>query len=266
MRILYAGYRKWAYDLLKNLIRLQEGKTWKIVGVITTTEAEADFNELVNQCYIFTPTELKNPEFTSSPKFKKILELRPDVILFYGWSWKVPNELLKTAKCIGLHPSPLPKYRGGSPIQHQIIAGEKKSAVSLYYLEEELDSGDILAQKEFSLYGDLKDILARITKIGTILTAEVLDKMTRNELKPIPQNHSKATIYRRRKPEESEITLEEIKTKTARELYNKIRALQDPYPNAFIRCKNGTKLYIVKARLYKPKLKKPLKSGYKCTK
>lgn len=62
-----------------------------------------------------------------------------------------------------------------------------------------------------------------------------------------PQDNTKVTVYKRRKPEQSEIKLEDFKNYTAKELYNKIRCLQDPYPNAYVVCKNNTKLYIKKA-------------------
>jgi methionyl-tRNA formyltransferase len=169
-----------------------------------------------------------------------IRTFNPDFILFYGWSWIVKSDLLNHFKCLMLHPSPLPKYRGGSPIQNQIIAGEKKSMVTIFHMSEELDAGDILKQKEFSLEGDLTSIFERISKIGFEMTKEIFDK----GFNPLPQDHSKATYCKRRKPEESEITLDEIKSKPAEYLYNKIRMLSDPYPNAYITTSDGKKIVI----------------------
>ena len=61
------------------------------------------------------------------------------------------------------------------------------------------------------------------------------------------QDHNEATLYKRRKPEESEIFIEDFNTLTAEQIHDKIRCLQDPYPNAFITCKDGTKLYLKKS-------------------
>ena len=141
-----------------------------------------------------------------------------------------------------LHPSPLPKYRGGSPIQNQIINGEKKSAVTIFKINEILDGGDIYFQKKLSLNGSLNQIFERIIFLGTEGTLKILNK---KNIKIKKQNHQKATIYRRRKPEESEITLKEIKNKSAEYIHNKIRMLDDPYPNAYIKLKNK-KIYIRK--------------------
>ena len=62
-----------------------------------------------------------------------------------------------------------------------------------------------------------------------------------------PQDNSQSSYFKRRSPSQSEITIEDIRSKKASDLYNKIRALQDPYPNAFIRCKDGTVLYLTKS-------------------
>jgi methionyl-tRNA formyltransferase len=169
----------------------------------------------------------------------------PDYILFYGWSWIIKNELLSDFRCLMLHPSPLPKYRGGSPIQNQIIAGEKESMVTIFHMNQELDAGDILQQKRYSLEGSLNDILGRMTALGVELTIAILE----NGFHPVPQDHSKATYCKRRKPEDSEITLDELRTMPAEYLYNKIRMLADPYPNAYIVTSDNKKLFIKSAMM-----------------
>tara|TARA_R100000541_G_C1885834_1_gene82928 strand:+ start:663 stop:1295 length:633 start_codon:yes stop_codon:yes gene_type:complete len=167
-----------------------------------------------------------------------------DIIFFIGWSWMVKDYIINNNRCICLHPSPLPKYRGGSPIQHQIINGEKDSAVTFFIMNDKLDAGEILYQEKFSLEGELSDIFNRIISIGSKGLITLLNPL----IKPIKQDESKATYYKRRKPEESEITIDEIKNKPTEYLYNKIRMLNDPYPNAYIKDKNGNKLYITKTK------------------
>ena len=147
-----------------------------------------------------------------------------DVIFFIGWSWMVKDYIINNNRCICLHPSPLPKYRGGSPIQHQIINGEKDSAVTFFIMNDKLDAGEILYQEKFSLEGELSDIFNRIISIGS----KGLLTLLHTEVKPIKQDELKATYYKRRKPEESEITIDEIKNKPTEYLYNKIRMLNDP--------------------------------------
>jgi len=214
MKILCVGYRKWALSIYDKL-KCNSNHEFYII------KSEIDFDE------------------------SKVKNYRPDIILFYGWSKIVNKNIIENYNCIMLHPSPLPKYRGGSPIQNQIINDEKKSAVSLFLMGEGLDDGPILKQKRYSLTGNLSDIFNRIIKIGYSLTMEILNE----GLNPIEQNHSKATIFKRRKSEESEITIEEIQNKPARYLYNKVRMLQDPYPNAFIRAGDNKKIFVTIAHI-----------------
>lgn len=135
MRIVCVGYRDWAISIYKSLM------------------AETDHEFLLID---------SKEEFSSD----KIYSFAPSIVLFYGWSWIVPPDLINNFNCLMLHPSPLPKYRGGSPLQNQIINFEKDSAVSIFLMDEGLDTGPICAQQSFSLDGDLTDIFMRIKTIG----------------------------------------------------------------------------------------------------
>jgi methionyl-tRNA formyltransferase len=211
MRIACVSYRKWAISIYDRL----ENETDDIYLII---RSKKQYDE------------------------DRILEFTPDVILFYGWSWFVSKPIIDSNVCIMLHPSPLPKYRGGSPLQNQILAGEKMSMVSLFLMTSELDAGNIIAQMEYSLEGKLEKILNEISDIGFELTLKHVISSTK--ISGVPQKNDEATYCKRRRPEESEISVDEIHTKTAEFLYNKIRMLADPYPNAFIRMKDGSKLII----------------------
>lgn len=212
MNILFCGYRQWAEEIFSNI-----GK----------------YN------WVGSPTMLED----------RIKLINPDLIFFIGWSWIVPKEIIEKYKCICLHPSPLPKYRGGSPLQNQIINGEKESAITLFLMNDEIDAGNILKQEKFSLEGELSDIFKRIAEIGTRRIKEIIRDFEKGSPIFLEQDESEATICKRRKPEESEITEDELKTKPAEYLFNKIRMLQDPYPNAYIKCSGGKKLFLTTARI-----------------
>tara|TARA_B100001059_G_scaffold133721_1_gene133919 strand:- start:2934 stop:3599 length:666 start_codon:yes stop_codon:yes gene_type:complete len=175
----------------------------------------------------------------------QLINFNPDLILWYGWSWFVDDLFVDNYSSIMLHPSPLPKYRGGSPIQNQIINGEKKSAVTLFKMTRKLDDGDIYKQLPFSLVGSLDDIFKRIIALGYKATSEIIN----NDFILKKQNYSEATYFKRLLPVNSEITIEEIKNSSAEYLHNKIRMLNDPYPNAYIKTSDNKKLYLIKSRL-----------------
>ena len=210
MRIACIGYRDWAINIYR---RLQH--------------VFPHYNFLM---------QLSKQEFCEL----QIEEFKPDMILFYGWSEKISSRLIKRKKCLMLHPSPLPKYRGGSPIQNQIINGEIHSAVTIFQMDIGIDDGPIAKQKYLSLEGQLTDIFERIEVLGFELTHEIF----LNGLKVYAQNNKKATYCRRRLPSQSEITLDELENQSAQYLHNKIRMLQAPYPNAFIKTRDGKKLLI----------------------
>ncbi len=174
-----------------------------------------------------------------------IEDFKPDMILWYGWSWIIPENIVNAYDCLCLHPSPLPKYRGGSPIQNQIANNEKMSAVTIFKMAKGIDDGDIVRQMPMSLEGNIEDIFNRMTELGFSATCDFL----LNGFTLVKQDESQKTYYYRRKPEESEITLEEIKTQTAEYIYNKIRMLRDPYPNAYIKDQYGNKVYITEGYL-----------------
>ena len=182
----------------------------------------------------------KKDDFDAS----QLKEFRPDLILWYGWSWIVEDTFVNDYESVMLHPSPLPKYRGGSPIQNQIINGEKIGAVTLFRMNEGLDKGDIYQQLPMSLTGTLDDIFRRISDLGFAATCDIINKNYTLRA----QDESKSSYYKRRSPNDSEITLEELETRSSEYLHNKIRMLADPYPNAFIRTIDGEKLYIIKSK------------------
>ena len=213
--IIICGYRDWSYKLFCNV------------------------NKVVHEKCIY----IDDKHFLN----KEIVEqINPKYIFFIGWSWIVEDYLIDNYSCICLHPSPLPKYRGGSPIQHQIINGETESAVTLFKMDHGIDTGDILSQINFSLLGDLKDIYERITQIGTDSVVNIIENGFESVIK---QDENNASYFKRRTPEMSEIEIEDFSNYTAIDLHNKVRSLQTPYPNAFIRCKDGSKLFLQKTEV-----------------
>ena len=217
--VLFFGYRDWSYDIYMDIR-----------------------SEFIKNIPNYHAVYVDNKDFVE----EAIQQYQPEYIFFVGWSWIVKDDIINNYPCICLHPSPLPKYRGGSPLQHQIINGETESAVTLFLMDGGIDTGDIIFQKKFSILGDLKDIYSRISNIGALAIIDIINNGYQTATK---QNENEATFYKRRKPEMSEINVDDFENYTSLELHNKIRSLQDPYPNSFIRCKDGTKLFIKKTEI-----------------
>ena len=158
MKIICYGYRSWAINIYQH-IKLKTN----------------------NEILIY-----KNKKDLSYLKIKKH---NPKLILFYGWSWKIPKNVYENYRCLMLHPSDLPKFRGGCPIQNQIIRGLKETKITIFRINEIIDGGNILYKKKISLEGEIIDIFNRIEKAGIDLTLKILE----NKYKEVSQNHSKAT-------------------------------------------------------------------------
>jgi methionyl-tRNA formyltransferase len=146
----------------------------------------------------------------------------------------------------------LPKYRGGTPLQHQILNDEQDTGLTIFRMNNVLDGGDILAQLRFPLSGTITNIYSRMTRHGATATIAILKKYQAGTVTYTPQkNLKKYPAYRRRKPPESELKFEQLTAMSGAELYNFIRALGSPYPNAYITLKEGDCLLIQEIKLIK---------------
>ena len=128
--------------------------------------------------------------------------------------------------------------------------GEDFSAVTIFKMGEGLDDGPIYFQSSFSLSGYIKEIFERIEKIGIIGTKSFIKDLKNNEVVWSEQNESEATTYKRINPSNSEIYPNDFLDNNSDYFFNKVRGLQPPYPEAFIKCKSG-KLILEKVRYEK---------------
>ena len=128
--IAYVAYREWAFKILKKL----NNKNNKIV-ILTPNK------KIKSKIPIFYIKPNDNNKILSILRKNKV-----KVVMFYGWSWIISKQILDNYLCLCLHPSKLPYFRGGSPIQNQIIQNVKQSAVTVFKMNDKIDGGDIYKQ------------------------------------------------------------------------------------------------------------------------
>ena len=178
-----------------------------------------------------------------------------DILFIIGWHRIVPQEVLDVAKIrLGIHSSILPKDRGSSPINWQLIRGEKEGGVTLFHLTTGVDEGNIVDYLKYEILesDDVRDVYFKAIH-GTIQLLENNWNYIHNlQIKSIPQDNSKATINERRKPEDGLIDW----NKTSKQCYDWIRALTHPYPGAFTYW-NRKKVLIWKSRISSEKETRP---------
>jgi methionyl-tRNA formyltransferase len=161
-----------------------------------------------------------------------VLAYQPDLIVTAAYGQILPKRLLDAPRfgCINVHASLLPKYRGGAPIHKCIVEGEKETGVTIMYMVEALDAGDMLSRVTVPIeprdtVGTLHDKLAAA---GANLLVETLPGLLAGTLEAVPQNHAEATFAPTIKREDERIDW----NKTAEQIYNQVRGL-NPWPVAF---------------------------------
>ena len=165
-----------------------------------------------------------------------------------SWRHMLPMELnnFLTYPLIIFHDSLLPKYRGFAPTPTAVMAGEKEIGVTAFFAVDEVDAGDIISQVKTKISQEMymKDIIAEQTKIYASMLEKIIYDMKAQALKATPQNDNAATysIWRN----EADCLIDW--TKSAENIFNFVRALGEPYPNAFTYC-DAKKIYILKVEI-----------------
>jgi methionyl-tRNA formyltransferase len=246
VRIIVFGYHTIGYLCLQELIERGEE-----VGAVVTHQDDPGEHiwfdsvaELARSAGIpvFQP---RNPN--ASAFVGLIRSLRPELILSFYYRRLLSKELLAIPPLggINLHGSLLPKYRGRSPINWVLVNGERQTGVTLHYMTEEADAGDMIAQRPVGItFEDTALTLFRkVAQAALALFRETFPLIKAGLAPRIPQDPVRATSYGGRGPEDGQIDW----VKPALALYNLIRAVTAPYPGAFTRYQ-GKKLYVWSSR------------------
>jgi len=183
----------------------------------------------------------------------QLAAIRPDAIIVVGYGRIIPQWMIGLPRLgnLNLHASLLPKYRGAAPIQWAIANGESVTGVTTMRIDAGLDTGDILMQCEIPIGPeDTAETLApRLAAMGADLMVETLRGLDTGNVRPVPQDHSQATLAPILKKEDGRIEF----TRGAEDLFNRLRGFQ-PWPGAFTIFRNKT-LQLHRARPVQPAFK-----------
>ena len=232
MKILYISHNLFGLNCLHEI--LDNGgdviAIWTIDQSLSSNISDyVEFDDVAKEYHI----PLHKCRKIDEAAIAQIKELNPDIIFVFGWSQLLPNELLDLpAKgCIGMHPTLLPKGRGRAAIPWALIKGHTKTGLTMFYLSEGADTGDIIGQKEIII--DFEDnartLYSKVILAGGVLISEYLPQLENDSAPRIKQDDQDATIWPKRIPEDGLIDW----TKSSLEIYNWIRGLAPPYPGAF---------------------------------
>ena len=240
LKVIFFGTPEFAKTSLEAIHKSQH----EIVGVVTVADKASGRGQKIhespvktfaveNHLPVFQPEKLRNPEF-----LKSIKDLDADIFVVVAFRM-MPKVLFEMPKLgtFNLHASLLPDYRGAAPINYAVINGEKKTGATTFFINEKIDEGNILLQKEIEISpeenaGELHD---RLMEMGAELVVKTLDGLAENSIqeKPQPEVEHPKNAFKIFK-EDTRIDW----TKDAETVHNFIRGMS-PYPCAFTTLKIG---------------------------
>jgi methionyl-tRNA formyltransferase len=235
MRIIFVGTGDIGVPTLNSLI---ESKDHQVLSCVTQPDKPVGRHQemhaspikvvaMRHHVPVFQPGRIRDATAIEQLRFQ-----RPDVIVVMAYGQILPGDLLRipTIACLNLHASLLPKHRGAAPIHAAIDAGDRESGVTVMYMNERLDEGDILLTRSLKIgkdetAGSLHD---RIGEAAPAALAEALTLLKQGRAPRIPQDHSAATYAAKLTREQGELNWKG----TREELDRRIRAM-NPWPGAY---------------------------------
>jgi methionyl-tRNA formyltransferase len=232
-KILFMGTPDYATRIFKELI----SSSYDVIGLFTQPDKPVGRKQILTSPHIkqfcldknldipiFQPEKLRgNSEVT-----QQIKDLNPDFIIVAAYGQILPKDILDIAPCINLHASLLPKYRGASPIQEALLNDDYFTGVTSMFMEEGLDSGDILGLQYLKITPKMEVGLAfdKLSDIAATLTITTLDNF--DNIKPLKQNESEVSFCKKIKKEDGLVNFT-----SAKKLYLKYKAYSY-WPGVFL--------------------------------
>ncbi|MFA5946762.1 MAG: methionyl-tRNA formyltransferase [Patescibacteria group bacterium] len=259
LRVAFFGTPEFAARFLSGLI---DDPYFHVVGVVTQPDEPVGRMKILTpppvktlaleKCVpVYQPTKIKDEFF-----LKAIEGLKADIFVIVAYGRILPQALLDMPRlgCVNVHPSKLPKYRGPSPMQAALTAGDKQTAVTIMKIDALMDHGPILAQEELDIADDetVATLTDKVVALGEPLLRKTLKAFHEGNIVPVEQDHERATLCKILTRENGKISLSEDPIILDR----KIRAL-NPWPGIWTLVKHDGKelrVKILRAKLADGKL------------
>ncbi len=203
---------------------------------------------------VLQPVRLRATE-----SIEAIRALAPDVIIVAAYGQWIPPEVFAAPpfQSLNIHPSLLPRHRGAAPAMSAILAGDSETGVTIIAMAEEMDAGDILGQASLPIMPDdtTGSLMQKLAELGAALIVKTLPAWLAGEIRPVPQDHSKATWFKQVSKEAGLIDW----TEPADVIWRKVRAF-NPWPSAYTFL-NGRRLIVHRAMPVSGENVQPLTPG-----
>ncbi len=224
LRVVFMGSPLFSVPVLEEL-----NKNVNVVGVVTAPDAYVGRKKILTMCpvkekavglglKVYSPIKLRSD-------FEFIKELNPDMIITCAYGQILSEEILNIPKlgCFNLHGSLLPKYRGGAPIHYALLNGDKKTGITLMYMDKGMDSGDMIAKEEIKIEDNdnIESLTSKLSIIASKMIIKYLPSLIDGTNNRVKQDINKVTFSPiiTREDEHLDFNL------TAKEIYNRYRML-----------------------------------------
>ena len=224
IKVVFMGTPSFAVPVLEKLI-----ENYNVIMVVCQPDRAKDkkgniiyppIKELAlkNNIEVYQPLKLSN-------EYEYIIEKNPDIIITCAYGQILPSSLLDYPKygCINVHGSLLPRLRGGAPIHHAIINGDKETGITIMYMDKKMDAGDIISQKSLEIKNtdNLDSIYSSLSILGSELLIETLPSIINGTNNRIKQNENEVTFGYNISKEDELINFND----SAINIFNKVRGL-----------------------------------------
>lgn len=237
LKIIWLSANRFGYEVLKEVLKIKEVEVLAIVTLSKEAKTKMYDGVETNKWNKFNIPVCKIENINEEDKL--LGSLNPDFVIMAGWRQIIGKDILDIPKkgFIGFHPSLLPKGRGPAPIINTILSGTKKSGVTMFYLADGVDNGDIIGQVEFNVetHDYAQDVYDKVIEASKKLTRRFLPLLKQGKAPRISQDENEATYLQKITLKDNEINLNK---ETAEQVYRKVRAFSKPYNGAYIKLKS----------------------------
>ena len=231
LKVVFMGTPEYSLPVLQGLI-----DNYNVIGVVTQPDKEVGRKKeleyspvkklaLKYNIKVLQPVKIRK-------EFQEVLDLNPDIIITCAYGQIIPTEILDYPKykCINVHASLLPKYRGGAPLHRAIINGEKETGITIMYMAPGMDDGDIISQEKVTITEDetVGELHDQLSVLGRDLLLKTLPSILDGTNERIKQDESQVSLAKIIKKEDEIIDFE----MDAQSVHNKIRGL-NPFPGGY---------------------------------
>lgn len=246
IRAVFMGTPEFAVPILESL-----SEVVNVVLVVSQPDKPVGRKKIVTPSPVKKLALEKGIEVVTPEKirtdYQAVVDAKPDIIVTCAYGQIIPREILELPRLgpINVHASLLPKLRGGAPIHRAIMEGYDKTGITIMYMDEHMDSGDIISQREVPITNEdtLDTLSAKLMSLGSELLIETLPKIVEGTNERIKQNEEEVSFGYIIKKEDELLDFK----KSTKEVYDKIRALNST-PGAYF-ILHGKKIKVYESRI-----------------